>query len=198
MADWAKTAWRAGTTRVSWLGLVVPWAVFVLIFWAQLNRHISLPLKPPMEVLALIVCYAAVVIALARYLKVREPFFLWLLLLCVVFTLREHHFPHTGNGVFIGSGILALYAWFRRSRLQPFLDSRPIMTMPTATIMTYYIAWSLDARMWRRWLPGDKVTTWSPVEETMEVVGHGSLLLTVIVAMLWARRRNASTRQNCK
>ena len=124
MADWVKKAWRAGTTRVSWLGVVAPWIVFVLIFWAQLRRHISLPPKPPMEILALIVCYAAVLIAFLRYLKVREHFFLWLTLLCVVFTLREHHFPHTGNGVFIGSGILALYAGFGRNRLKPFLGCR--------------------------------------------------------------------------
>jgi hypothetical protein len=189
MTDWLKRAWREGTKRVSWLAVILPWAFFVALFWAKLCNHIDLPGKPALEAVALVILYAAVVTAGVRYWKCRELFFAWLTLLCIVFTMREHHFPHTGNGVFIATGILAIYAWFARARLAVFLDARRVMSMFMAVLVTYYIAWSLDARMWRRWLPGEKVTTWSPVEEALEVIGHLLLLATVIVCVLWARRQ---------
>ncbi len=181
-------AWGELRRRISWASLVLPWGIFLLLFWATLNGYIA-PRKKTLEVVALVILYVAVGTALLRYVFGREPFFLWLTLLCTVFTLREHHVAHSKNGVFIGAGLLTFYAWRNRARLRPFVDCRRVMSTLTAVVVSYYIAWSLDARMWRPWLPGTKKAVWSPVEESMEVVGHALLLTAAIFAVLLALRQ---------
>jgi len=120
-----------------------------------------------------------VIVAALCAARSRAPFFVWLTALTANFLTREIHFAGTSASVYVGLGILLLLAWRGWERLATFLTYPPTITLLGCAFVTYGITITVDAGWWE-FLPYER-TFGTPVEESMELVGHCFLLAAALL-----------------
>ncbi len=165
--------------RLSLAAFAVPVAFFATMTWLLDAGHVTLSI-PFLETMALVVLGTAVVFALLRYAACREPFFLLLAVFIAIFLTRELKWVngHRPHGLLL---LLLLLGWWRRAWVLPHLDRKVVTSLLAAAMCAYFIAVQLDEKRWTGFMPGAKLTVWSPVEEAMEVFGHLTLLVSTLV-----------------
>ncbi len=169
----------AVTVRRVWLpALFVPPLVAGVLAWLVV-RELVMPDYATNEWLGVAIPAVTVLVAFLRAWTSGAPFFLWLTGLAANFLTREIHFEGTSTTVYIGLGVLLLVAWRWYGRLEPYLASRLVTTLLTCTFLTYTMAITLDQGWWK-FIPYEPIFD-TPVEESLEVLGHLFLLAVCFV-----------------
>ena len=162
-----------------WLpALLVPPLLTVLVAWLVVMEAMPFDYGRA-ERLGIAIPTLTVLLAAARAWWSRAPFFLWLTALAANFLTREIHFAGTSTTVYLGLGVLLLLAWRHWERLATFLTHRPTVTLLSCAFVTYFIAITVDAGWWE-FVPYERVFG-TPVEESMELVGHCFVLAVALV-----------------
>jgi hypothetical protein len=137
-------------------------------------------MQPPAEAAAIVVLTIALIVAFWRWRQGREPYFLWLSFLIAAFIAREIHLKGTTPACFIAI-VLVFYVGLRRYALMAeYFASRTVVTLFILVLFTYALTEALDAHF-LAFLPHEKVFE-RPTEEVVEVFGHLTLLLMVLVS----------------
>ncbi|RKY18948.1 MAG: hypothetical protein DRQ55_11990 [Planctomycetota bacterium] len=131
--------------------------------------------RDTMEVVALWVLGSALLLALINAARHRSGPCLWVAALMFSFFARELHFTGTSNGVVVALLLLITVLVRRSGSWQSTLNSRRFATPLVTSFLCYFCSQSMDQRWWRI-IPNESV--WhTPVEETLEVLGHCFSLL---------------------
>ena len=136
--------------------------------------------KELLENVGLAVPTFATLVAAGRYVASREPFFAWAALLAANFAARELDAPGYTDLVYVVFAAIVALAWWQYDRLEPYLSTRVVLTGLACTFWTYILTATLDLRWWR-FLPYEAIFE-ERLEETLEIVGHAQLLLTMLLA----------------
>lgn len=166
--------------KALWPPLLLAPPVITVVFGFLIYRDIVPFEEDPLEVTALIVVPIGLAAAVVRYLLTRHPYFLWLAGLFVVILCREIHFPGTSPGFYVGMGVLLAIAWLKYPALAAYFTGRRVVTLFFTAFLCYFIGKSLDQHWWKM-IPGEPKFE-RPLEEFMEVVGHGCAVLMVLLA----------------
>ena len=163
-----------------WWPLLIAPPVIAVVFCFLIHRDMVPLREDTLEIAALIIVPIGLAAALVRYVISRQPYFLWLTGLYVVFLCREIHFPGTSPGFYVGMGVLLAIAWLKYPLLENYFTGRRAVTLFFTTFFCYFIGKSLDQHWWKM-IPGEPKFE-RPLEEFMEVVGHCFAVLMVLLA----------------
>jgi hypothetical protein len=158
---------------IFWPALIVPIVIAAAVAVAIVEGIFD-PTKQFLETIGFVVPTAAALLAFGRAAATREPFLLWLAVLCANFAIRELDPPGYTHAVYWVLGLLGVAAWWWRAKLAGALTDRTVLTLLACTGFTYSLAVALDLR-WLKFIPHEEVFE-VLLEETMEIVGHCWLL----------------------
>lgn|GEM_PF-1195071 len=165
--------------QIVWPWLLVPLGCAFLFGWL-LDHHVFHGLKDFYEFVALKMLQFGVLVTVIRFLVRRDRFLGWLMILAIALCCREIHFVGTSNGVYITLVLLALVLWLKYPWFTGYLASRFNVTLIATAFFCYFIAVTLDQHWWRSFDAVARVD--SSLEERMEVLGHGLMLMLFLLA----------------
>ena len=96
---------------------------------------------------------------------------------------REAHWEWTGAGIYLLLIILIAIALFQFDRLKPYINSTIFINLIAVVFSCYFISEMMLDHNWAR-IPkdfGEKIRFRSSLEESMEVVGHFFLAISVLL-----------------
>ncbi|MEN8184613.1 MAG: hypothetical protein ABFS46_18985 [Myxococcota bacterium] len=138
------------------------------------------PPKWFLEQLALFVTGGFGLGCLLRFVLSRERYFLWAATIMAVLMGRELRFGGPAGLVYPALGLLGWIALRRLDELRYRLGHPALLTALALGFFIYAISVAVDQR-WARGLPEERV--WNvPLEETLEVMGHLTFGLALLVA----------------
>ena len=149
--------------------LVVTLVVAVCL-WIIMANDLIRPAKEPLEIAAVVLSAALMLIAAARFIATRHVFFLWSTTLLFLIMCREIHFEGTDEGIFIGFAVLLGGLLSKYDRFRPYLDNPWVVNLLAAGFFTYFLSQTVDQRWWRI-IPGEALAH-VPLEESLELLGH--------------------------
>ena len=149
--------------------LVVALVVAVCL-WIIMANDIIRPAKPPLEIAAVVLSAALMLIAAARFIITRHVFFLWSTVLFLLIMCREIHFEGTDEAIFIGLAILFGIILRKYDLFRTYLDNPWVVNLLVAGFFTYFLSQTVDQRWWRA-VPGEELAH-VPLEESLELLGH--------------------------
>ncbi|MBN2212362.1 MAG: hypothetical protein JW709_13270 [Sedimentisphaerales bacterium] len=160
----------------SWPVLSIP-ALFTVVWaWLYAQGILTAP-KEKLEIVGLSVIHVALAIALVRLMLARHVYFIWLVGLSGACVCREYHFAGTSTGIYVVLAVLLWSAWWFYGAMATYFRTRLVVNLLAAVFLCYIISQMLDQQWWR-FLIG--VPAWSsPVEESLEVLGHAGQVLLV-------------------
>ena len=149
--------------------LVVTFVVAVCM-WIVMANELIRPAKEPLEIAAVVISAAFMLIAAVRFILTRHVFFLWSTTLLFLIMCREIHFEGTDEAIFIGFAVLLGVLLSKYDRLRPYLDNPWVVNLLVAGFFTYFLSQTVDQRWWRA-VPGEG-SAHVPLEESLELLGH--------------------------
>ncbi|MGH8528688.1 MAG: hypothetical protein ACRETN_02435 [Nevskiales bacterium] len=163
--------------RLSWPLLLLP-PVFLTALSLFVRWSGWMPDKRVAEYWALNLVYAAVAVALLRYWRRRDAYWLWLALLAATLLLREYHIDNTSVGAFVVLVALLLYAWQHYPRFAGYFASEMTVSLMAAMLLCYALALACDKGL-LNFMSGSFLLQ-NRVEEYIENLGHIFLLLLTL------------------
>ncbi len=145
--------------------------------------------KTPNEVAALILLGIAGAVFALRSVLQRNPLYLLMAAFAVIAWLREWHADWIHHGVYYLLAGLMIWAWLWRDKIRPYALQGYFMPWLKSTVAIYVLGVLLARRAFRDFLPNEEAVN-TPLEETMENVAHGMLL---IMSLLGSWRRPPAT-----
>lgn len=147
--------------------------------------------KNPNEVVALVLLALAGIVFLLRAALQRNPLFLLMACFAVIAWLREWHSEWIHHGVYYLLVGLIVWTWLWREKIRPYAREGSFMPWLKGTVAIYVLAVLLARRVFRDVLPNEEVIN-TPLEETMENVAHGMLLIMSLLGN-WRRQPSPPT-----
>ena len=174
------------------LFLIAPLAILIISIVFATERDIFIVKVIP-EYVALVLTGAAVAVSGFRLRIEANPMLPLMFAFCLAFFSREIHFAGTSTGVYVAVVLIAFWAWRWRERLVGPLNTGYFKSWLFATAWTYFLALLIQRRFFKHvfpdaWLPWEQFIH-VEMEEWMEVVAHGLLLVTVFSGFSWALRK---------
>jgi len=163
------------TIARQWWPVLVPPAVAAAVYLARAVGWHQAVEKQPHEVIALCLLSAAVAVAAKGALAQRDRFCLVLAALCLVFLLREIHFPGAKEVLYGGVAVIGVWSVLWRRRLLPSLLGQARGRWLVITVWAYVLALLVQRRA-LKFLP-DEEHVHIQLEEVLENVGHLFLLI---------------------
>lgn len=157
--------------------------VFLLLFISYaLVQGYYRPSWVVLEYIGLATLLYFLLVASLRYRYEKNTFHLGCVCIIFVFASREVHF--TGSAALVYASVLVLiYLVFTRfDFFKPYVDNKPYFSIFATAFLTYFFSVTLDQRWWRFVPYEDMIHT--PLEETMEIIGH---LFLGTALILWKR-----------
>ena len=138
--------------------------------WIIMANDLIRPAKEPLEIAAVVLSAALMLIAAARFIITRHVFFLWSTVLFLLIMCREIHFAGTDEAIFIGFAILFGVILSKYDLFSAYLDNPWVVNLLIAGFFTYFLSQTVDQRWWR-FVPGEDLAH-VPMEESLELLGH--------------------------
>ena len=159
----------------AWLPLLIPPAVVAAVYLARAAGWDQAISKQPHEAIALCLLSAAVAVAVKGLLVQRDRFYLILGALCLLFLLREIHFPGAKRMLYGGVAVIGVWAALWRKDLLGALVGKARGRWLVVTVWAYVLALLVQRRA-MRFLP-DEENIHVELEEVLENIGHLFLLI---------------------
>jgi len=163
------------TIAREWWPMLLPVLVMVGVYGAKSAGWTAALDKPLHEIIALCLLSSALTVAIKGWLAGRERFGLVLTALCLVFLLREIHFPGAKIVLYGGVALIGVWAVLWAKSLLPSLLGRPRGRWLVVVIWTYALALLVQRRA-LKFLP-DEENIHIELEEVIENLGHLFLLI---------------------
>ncbi|MCL4209067.1 MAG: hypothetical protein HRU76_15060 [Phycisphaeraceae bacterium] len=149
--------------------------------------------KPVHEVGAIVLTALAALLCVTRAICGRERFYILLAAVACTVLLREIHWDWTTKFVYASLASIAVWAWFWRDSVTPWLRHRHATRIwLIAAAITYVLSQMIARRVLQRLVPGDTVIyrfidgVYGDMEEVVENIAHVQLLVTVTIGS-WVR-----------
>lgn len=174
-----------------WPGLLAVGPLTIAyVYFAQAQGWSTVD-KNPNEVAALVLLAIAGSIFALRAALQRSPLFLLMASFAVIAWLREWHSEWIHHGVYYLLAGLIVWTWLWREKIRPYASQGNFMPWLKGTMATYVLGVLIARRVFRDILPNEEVIN-TPLEETMENVAHGMLLIMSLLGD-WRRKPRSST-----
>jgi hypothetical protein len=140
--------------------------------------------KEQLEVFAFFILVPFTALGFVRFFAERRLIFLWLSVLLGALLCREIHFPGTSAGIAIALGLLLVTLRYRYDALRDGFSTPLLVNLLVAGFAAYFISELMLDHNWAR-IPRHFAQEYkfrSVLEETVELLGHFLLAVTVVVA----------------
>lgn len=144
--------------------------IVAVCLWIIMANDLIRPAKEPLEIAAVVISAALMLIAAVRFFVTRHVFFLWSTVLFLLIMCREIHFEGTDEAIFIGFAVLLGVILNKYDRFRTYLDNPWVVNLLVAGFFTYFLSQTVDQRWWRM-IPGEGLAH-VPLEESLELLGH--------------------------
>ena len=183
----ARNALRNAKRHLDWHPqLIVPLPVFAVIAAHALALD-ALIVKATQERLAIPLILGATTVWALRAWRGRERLCVLVACQAAVFACREFHFTGTHRGVYVATGVVAVWglvwAWQYQEHVERGLTDWRALSWLLASVTSYALALLIQRRAFR-FVPGESALHVS-LEECTENAAHALLLLSGLINFPW-------------